>query len=81
MVFKIAKFMDEGTRNPVVARLSVGISEILPFTTLTKAQSDEVFATAMEVMQIVVQAQKTAAQTQGRSPQGIDIYLIECSAG
>lgn len=62
MGFKIAKFMDEGSSNPAVARLSLGLTDILPFTTLSEEKRKEVFACGFEVMQLVVRAQKTAEE-------------------
>ncbi|NMO23353.1 hypothetical protein HPC49_50575 [Pyxidicoccus fallax] len=59
-MFKIQKFMDESPANPIVARLSLGLIDLLPGTKLSDSQKEELSLLCFEVMPLMVAADKTA---------------------
>lgn len=60
MQWKLQKDMDVGTGNPIVARMSLGLFEIIDFANLSKEKKDKLKANCYEIMQLLVLAEKTA---------------------
>jgi len=60
MQWKLQQDMDVGTNNPIVARLSLGLFEIIDFSTLSKEKKENLKANCYEIMQLLVLAGKTA---------------------
>lgn len=60
MQWKLQQDMDVGTNNPIVARMSLGLFEIIGFSTLSKEKKENLKANCYEIMQLLVLAEKTA---------------------
>lgn len=60
MQWKLQQDMDVGTNNPKVARMSLGLFEIIGFSTLSKEKKENLKANCYEIMQLLVLAEKTA---------------------
>lgn len=58
--FQLTKISDVGTGNPIVARLSIGLLEVLKFTYLQADQIEAVFSSCNEIKRALVQAEKAA---------------------
>lgn len=60
MQWKLQKDMDVGTGNPIVARISLGLFEIIDFASLSKEKKEKLKANCYEIMKLLVLAEKTA---------------------
>jgi hypothetical protein len=60
MVFQIQKISDVGTSNPIVARMTIGIMEIIDFSTLDKDRKENLKVNCFEIMNLLTLAEKTA---------------------
>lgn len=60
MQWKLQKDMDVGTGNPIVARMSLGIFEIINFANLSKDKKGRLKANCYEITKLLVLAEKTA---------------------
>jgi len=60
MQWKLQKDMDVGTGNPIVARMSLGLFEIIDFANLSKEKKDKLKANCYEIMNLLILAEKTA---------------------
>ncbi|OGX30654.1 MAG: hypothetical protein A2787_05775 [Omnitrophica WOR_2 bacterium RIFCSPHIGHO2_01_FULL_48_9] len=60
MVFRIQKVSDVGTGNPIVARMSIGIFEIIEFSSLDESKKERLKSNCFEIMNLLVLAEKTA---------------------
>lgn len=59
-MLKVVKISDQGTVNPIVARLGMGISDIVNVTSLTEKMRNEVDAACFECMTLLLEAEKAA---------------------
>lgn len=60
MQWKLQQDMDVGTNNPIVTRMSLGLFEIIDFSTLSNEKKENLKANCYEIMQLLVLAEKTA---------------------
>ena len=60
MIFRIQKISDTGTGNPIVARMSIGIFEIIEFSSLDESKKERLKSNCFEIMDFLVLAEKTA---------------------
>lgn len=60
MVWQISKVMDVGTSNPIVARLGMGLSEIIQMARLPEEKKVSLRGCCIELMSSLVQAQQAA---------------------
>ena len=60
MQWKFQKDMDVGTGNPIVARMSLGLFEIINFANLSKDKKEKLKINSYEMMKLLVLAEKTA---------------------
>lgn len=60
MQWKLQQDMDVGTDNPIVARMSLGLFEIIDFSTLSKEKKENLKSNCYRIMQLLVLAEKTA---------------------
>lgn len=60
MSFQISKTMDVGTGNPIVARLSIGMFELVQMAQLPLEKKEEIKGCCFEIMRSLVQAEKAA---------------------
>lgn len=60
MQWKLQKDMDVGTGNPIVARMSIGLFEIIDFADLPKEKKEKLKANCYDIMKLLVLAEKTA---------------------
>lgn len=60
MTFQISKRLDVGTSNPIVARLGIGLREVIELAFLPPDQKEAVHSSCYETMRALVQAEKAA---------------------
>jgi len=60
MKWKLQQDMDVGTNNPIVARMTLGLFEIIDFAHLSKEKKEKLKANCYEIMQLLILAEKTA---------------------
>ncbi len=60
MVFQIKQFMDEGSENPIVARLSIGLADLIQMTRLSEERREKVKSASFEIMCFLIDAEKAA---------------------
>lgn len=60
MGFYFAKILDEGTSNPIVARIGVQLSELLELCSIAKAKKDDLSCIFYEMMKAILSAHKEA---------------------
>jgi len=60
MQWKLQQDMDVGTNNPIVARMSYGLFEIIDFSNLSETKKENLKANCHEIMQLLVLAEKTS---------------------
>ena len=52
--------MDVGTANPIVARMSIGLFEIIEFSQLSKEKKEKLKSNGFDIMKLLILAEKTA---------------------
>lgn len=62
MTFCFTKISDVGTSNPIVVRLTAGLSDIIKITTLTEQDKQQVVDLLFEISQELIQAEKCALE-------------------
>jgi len=60
MQWKLQQDMDVGTSNPIVARMSLGLFDIIDFADLSKEKKERLKANCFEIMKLLVLTEKTA---------------------
>lgn len=60
MQWKLQKDMDVGTNNPIVARLTIGLFDIIKFSSLSDEKKEMVKSNCYEIMKLLVLAEKVA---------------------
>lgn len=60
MEWKLRQDMDVGTNNPIVARMSLGIFEIIELSSLSKDKKEDLKSSCYEIMKLLVLAEKNA---------------------
>lgn len=60
MQWKLQKDMDVGTANPIVARMSIGLFEIIEFSHIPKEKKEELKSNCFDIMKLLILAEKTA---------------------
>lgn len=60
MQWKLQKDMDVGTSNPIVARLTVGLFEIIDFSILPEDKKEKLKSNCYDIMKLLVSAEKSA---------------------
>jgi len=60
MEWKLRQDMDVGTSNPIVARTSLGLFEIIEFSSLSKDKKEDLKSSCYEIMKLLVLAEKNA---------------------
>lgn len=60
MQWKLQKDMDVGTANPIVARMTIGLFEMIEFSNLSKDKKEKLKSNCYDIMKLLVLAEKTA---------------------
>jgi hypothetical protein len=58
MNIQVTQFSDDGTKNPIVARIGFGLDEIIQTAKLSKAKKEKIKDCCLEIMQILLLAEK-----------------------
>lgn len=59
-MWKLQKDMDVGTSDPIVARMTIGLFEIIEFSSLSKDKKEKLKSNCYDIMKLLVLAEKTA---------------------
>lgn len=60
MTFQLTQTLDVGTENPIVARLTIGLFDIIQMTELPKEKQEQIIGGCFDIMRDLIQAEKSA---------------------